>query len=305
MRADFAKQLTERERHNHRDHYGNYRKMNVKALNDPEAGGRESMKIRYKIRGHDKSFNENLNPLYGWIRSCLGKKWDKCYSELRQQFDARKVINNHILEHLFQDIEIHTYVGEKGAIMFMDTRYTNKGVQPIKECYKDYYVCPKSGLLRKTHKQPRRSLIKQQEADKVKHDLETRREIDSGVLRLVDGIWYHFEMHEVPVVTRTFVNPGTRTTLYKTGYRYGPGIKEKTWDELNQSDRERHGKLVLLGGTAIDAFTGEKVYRDQNGWLHMNGRYMNGKYSKNQAAHVHANRTTASHKQLKQAGLAK
>ena len=63
--------------------------------------------------------------------------------------------------------------------MFMDTRYTNKGEQPISKCYKDYYVCPKSGVLRKTHKEPRRSVIKQKEADALKAKLAVRRVIDA------------------------------------------------------------------------------------------------------------------------------
>lgn len=200
MRDDFAKQLVERERIHSRDHYHNYRNVRGPkgAWGDDEVGGRESMRVRYN-HGYDrKSFNENLNPLRGWLRSCLGKKWDKCYSELRTKFDARSVVNNHILEHLWQDVETNTYVGEKGAVMFMDTRYTNKGEQPIKNCYKDYYVCPKDGTLKKTHKAPRRSVVKQREAEKKAKELETCRFLDAhNVLRLVDGVWYNKDMFGV------------------------------------------------------------------------------------------------------------
>lgn len=311
MRPDFAKQLTERERIHHADHYHNYR--NVKGpsgLTDDEVGGRESMRKRYN-HGYDrKSFNENLNPLRSWVHSGLGKNWDKYYGELRKQFDARKVINAHILEHLFQYVEIHTHVGEKGAVMFMDTRYTNKGEQPISKCYKDYYVCPKSGMLRKTHKEPRRSVIKQKEAEKRAERDAIFRQLDRhNVLHLIDGTWYHFELKPIPDVKIAYVKPAG-TDIFKTGYAVlGRGIIEKTWDELNQSERERYGKVQIVGGTARDLFTNEVVYRDQNGRVHQGARYYARRaaagYLKQGPELYHATKATASHKQLKQAGLVK
>lgn len=253
MRPDFSKLLTERERIRHGDHFHNYRHVKgPKGLVDDEVGGRESMRSRYN-HGYDrKSFNENLNPLKSWVHSGLGKNWDKYYGQLRKQFDARKVINAHILEHLFQYVEIHTFVGENGAVMYMDALYTNKGEQPIAKCYKEYYVCPKSGCLRKTHKLPRRSIVKEQEAKVLKEKQATFRELDKhNVLRLIDGVWYHFELKQIPKVRIEYVKPQS-TDIFKIGYHYSTSPdrrREKTWDELNQSERQHFGKAVVIGDT--------------------------------------------------------
>lgn len=313
MRSDFAKQLTERERHGHDDHYHNYRNVRGPkgAWGDDEVGGREGMRVRYN-HGYDrKSFNENLNPLKNWVHSCLGKNWNKMYSQLRKQFDARKVVNQHILEHLFSYIEVNAFLHE-GAVCFTDTlRYGGQGVQPISKCFKDYYVCPKSGMVRKTNKEPKRSIIKQQMAEKRATELAVKRVLsDTEVLHLIDGVWYHFDLLPIPDARIEYQKP-FGTDIFKIGYHFGGGEdtrREKTWDELNQTERERWGVPKVFGGTARDEFTGNVVYRDQKGVVHLGNRWI----SRNDASgyanvqpgdFYHANKKTASKKHLKLAGL--
>lgn len=128
MREDLNKLLCERERIGHSDRYGSYRRLkHFKDESDIEdsdelftgvgSSHRESMKIRY---GYDtKSFNENLNPLYGFIHKSVGKKWDKIYSEICKVFDKRSVINQHILIHLFQKVETKDIVvGTNGKLWY-------------------------------------------------------------------------------------------------------------------------------------------------------------------------------------------
>lgn len=259
MRDDFPKLLTERERQGHGRHYGQVRHDKTFKHVDEYFGGRESMKKRHHVGYGTKSFNENLNPLWGWLRSCVGKNWDKQYGELRKSFDARKVINAHILEHLFQEVEINTFVGEKGAVMFMDTRYTNKGEQPIKKCYKDYYVCPKSGVLRKTQKVPRRSIVMQAEADKLKAKLAKSRLLDDGSeLHLGDdGIWYHYTFAILPKATVEYKNPGSAGSLYSCG-SWGKKT-QKTWGEMNEAERKEHGRKVFSIEGVYDMLSGRLV----------------------------------------------
>lgn len=308
MRKDFNKLLVERERIHHADHYHNYRHLKgPKGLDDDEVGGRESMRKRFNYGYERKTFNENLNPLYGWLRSCIGKKWDKCYSELCATFDMRGVINAHILQHLWQEVEKNTFIDEDGRVMFTDSGFgSNKGPKPIKECGKDYFVCPKDGTLKKTQKQPRRSVIKQREAEKKRQELAVKRVLnDKEVLHLIDGVWYHFDLLPVPEAKLVYEKPfGTHT--FRIGYWYSadkdkpdPRL-EKTWDELNQQERERFGVATVVGNPVTDEFTGQTVYRDNK------GKVRTGKlhgYSPNET--YHANKKTASHKQLKAAGLAK
>jgi hypothetical protein len=308
MRDDFAKQLTERERVHHADHYHNYRHVKgPKGLTDDEVGGRESMRKRYN-HGYDrKHFNENLNPLKGWLHSCIGKKWDKCYSELRKKFDARKVVNNHILEHLYQYIQIHTKVVD-GQVMALQ-RWSDKGYVPVKEISHDYYVCPRDGTVKVTHKQPRRSLIKQKEAEQRQKQLAVERYLDShNVLRFIDGVWYHFELKPIPKAQIIYVKP-EGVDVFKTGYQFlgtPNSRREKTWDELNESERQRHGKAKVVGETARDLFTNEVVYCDQKGTVHLGKNWIHNRLRQGFLPQklYHATKATASHKQLKQVGLA-
>lgn len=283
-----------------------------KGLVDDEVGGREPMKRRYN-HGYDrKSFNENLNPLYGWLHSCVGKKWDKCYGELCKTFDMRGVINAHILQHLWQSVERHAFVSEKGAVMVLASRYygplrdKDDGAIPIALCGKDYYICPKDGTLKKTHKQPRRSVIKQREAKKKAEELAIKRVIsEKEVLHLIDGVWYHFDLLPIPEARIVYEKP-LGTDVFKTGYQFlgtPNSRREKTWDELNQSERERFGVARVVGSTVRDELTDKTVYRDQKGVVQLGSWPSNFRRDRVQMEFYHANKKTASKKHLKTAGL--
>jgi hypothetical protein len=241
MRDDFAKQLTERERIHSHDRHHNYRNVKgPKGLRDDEVGGRESMRKLYN-HGYDrKSFNENLNPLKGWLRSCVGKKWDKCYSELRKKFDARKVVNNHILEHLYQYIEVNAYLDAKGRTVHL-ARYAWRAEnreRPISESGSEFYVCPKDGTVKVTAKQPRRSVIKQREADKQKAiDAVCRLIDDTHALHLVDGVWYVYEIKDKPAKVLELRPPLNWENTWE---------KQRDWRKMSKAEREATGRWVSV-----------------------------------------------------------
>ena len=302
MREDFSKLLVERERIHSRDHYHNYRNVRgPKGLDDDEVGGRESMRKRYNYGYDRKSFNENLNPLYGWLRSCVGKNWDRCYSELRRKFDARSVVNAHILQHLWSSIETNTFVDEHGRSMARPSRYGGRGAVPVSECSSDYYVCPKSGMVRVTNKKSYRTIRRQREKEQELEKLKVERWLDKdNVLRLIDGVWYHFEVRDVPEVTVTYHKP-----LGKTTFECGSWGKKvaKRWEDLNEHERREHG-VKQVEGQAHDLFTDELLGRYEE-----TARYASRSHSappvvKHGKTRYHATKRTASHKQLKEAGLA-
>lgn len=300
MRQDFAKQLVERERIHSWDRYHNYRNVKgPKGLTDDEVGGREPMRKRYN-HGYDrKSFNENLNPLYGWLRSCVGKKWDKCYSELRQKFDARSVINQHILEHLYQSIEVNTFVDEHGRSMARPGTYATGNV-PVSECSKDYYVCPKSGMVRQTHKKSYRQVQRQRQKEAEAERLKVERWLDKdNVLKLIDGVWYHLEVRDSPLLSYAYVRP-----LGRTQFECGSWGKKvvKRWEDLNQVERQEHGQRQLDGVPAVDVLTGKKCYRYEE--ARAVGRRSKPIVQVHGEPRYHASKRQASHRQLKEAGLA-
>jgi len=311
MRDDFAKQLVERERIHSRDHYHNYRNVRGPkgAWNDEEVGGREKMRVRYN-HGYDrKSFNENLNPLKRWLHSCLGKKWDKCYSELRKTFDARSVVNNHILEHLFDFVEVNTKLVD-GVVMVLEGYSGSQGYVPLKKRqynmrWPSYYVCPKDGTLKTMHKPSRRSVEKQREADeRRKRDAVFRVLDDKTHLRLVDGVWYAFGIEPLPAAEYRFEPPAGKTLFRVAGF--GDNARMRTWDQLNEQEKRNNGNMVITKGLVHDVFLDAKIYRPVLMTSYRGRMFPYGGRAESPAGRgvYYATKKTASHKQLKQVGLA-
>ncbi len=96
-----------------------------------------------------KDLNKNLNELHTLLRKSVGKRWEGVYSDICQKFDKRKVINQHTLIHLFQTVEINTFV-HKGVVCYAETNTQWKGtqgVQPITQSSADYFVHPTTKVL--------------------------------------------------------------------------------------------------------------------------------------------------------------
>lgn len=51
------------------------------------------------VRIERKSLNENLNPLWRFLKKNCGRPWSEVYSEMREVCDARSAIGYHIFQH--------------------------------------------------------------------------------------------------------------------------------------------------------------------------------------------------------------
>jgi hypothetical protein len=313
MRADLNKLLCERERRGSGDHYSNYRHLkhfDTKVDDDGDAGiARESMKKRYQSGWSTKELNENLNPLYGAVRKAVGRPWNKFYSDLCKSFDKRSVINQHILEHLYSYIEVKDmYIGEDGKPWVRG--HYGGGNEPIAGSSFRYYVDPRDGIIkannqRITHKQ--RNAMRAAKA-KTTEDAIKRVIDDKNVLHFQDGVWYHYTVAPVPVSVITYGPVVTRTTpiaeyVYHVNVRYGRAVAQKTWAEMNQSERARYGRTIYSQPLLTDLFTGDYV---RNCPL-MGNHYVpnnNSAFSNTlNRKFYHATKKTASKKMLKAAGL--
>ena len=92
------------------------------------------------VKRQDKSLNENLAPLRRYLERQVGRPWDKVYSEIRANLDARKATDLHILQHLEGYVEVNC-IHEGDVILTMHAG--------MLACVRDLYVHPKTGLLRK------------------------------------------------------------------------------------------------------------------------------------------------------------
>jgi hypothetical protein len=119
---------------------------------------REGMKATY---GHDtKHFNEHLGPLRRFLDANVGRPWDKVYSEICKHVDRGNVVQKHILTHLFDYVVVHTVlIDGEPCRSHARSGWDGHGYgQPLRtsHSYHQWYVCPKSGLLRKSKYVPRR-----------------------------------------------------------------------------------------------------------------------------------------------------
>jgi len=132
MRSDMQKVIVERPRWGSRSsNRGTARRIRpVEVDEDFDSGpARASSAMR------DKVFNEHLSPLWRFLRSRLGRPWDKVYAEIRGRIDGRGVLGNHVLDHLFWEVETN-------CVLVGRELRTAEGNRVY-----GFYVHPRSGLL--------------------------------------------------------------------------------------------------------------------------------------------------------------
>lgn len=186
MRKDFNKLLCERERYGSDQSFRQVR-QNKKFNNFEEGPTRESMKKRHKVTMKEKSFGENLRPLYRFIEKNVGRKWDAVYSELCSTFDMRSVINQHILVHLWFWVD----AGNKTA-----SRWSMGS---------EFLVNDSGILVRNPEWVSWRTKAKESAKKRAEEEFKIRRIIDENteLRRRKDGVWFVCTMAKTPK-TRTY-----------------------------------------------------------------------------------------------------
>ena len=297
MREDIDKVVHEAHKRG-TDHFKPYRrlkKFNPK-VGGEDVGGREGMTKRYGWDG--KSSSLSFASVDGAIRKAVGKPWDKFYSELSKIVDHRSSTGKHIFDHLEWSVERNLYV-EDGEL-YIKNNYRN---EPLKGSSTEFYVDPRDGIL-KFNKQrvTYRQANARRDVERKVAEAKVYRKIDANTcLRLIDGVWYQYDMKDVPKAEFEYVKPNpsygkdangrfmTVQPAFRIGYALlGRGIIEKKWEELNGAERARYGVRVAKYGVVRDIFNGETyphAYRNP--------------------AKYHATKKTASQKMLRKAGLLK
>jgi len=101
-----------------------------------------------------KQFGENLNPLVRFIRSSVGKRWDKIYSEICEHTDSNGAVSGHIFDHLWDLVIPAHRVFIKNNKPWENTAYD--GPQEIsysqRGVWGQFYVHPISGILKEAPK---------------------------------------------------------------------------------------------------------------------------------------------------------
>jgi hypothetical protein len=211
MRDDMSKVLVERERVGSKDgalHRRRNRRKTKKVDEEDDSSTVVSMGRGRQYGYNQKQLNENLSPLRGFLRANVGRVWDDVYSEMRQNIRWDNIVQQHILQHLWQYVERNVVLIDgiaHGRHSYYEARY-----YPLRQ--DQFYVHPESGLLlfgsAPTYRQSNRSRARQAQNDwdsgkrpagntpfdAVKVMTE---DADAPVYVKSDGIWYEADMREL------------------------------------------------------------------------------------------------------------
>lgn len=295
MRDDFNKLLTERERIGHKAKFHDIRNAKGNKNIDPDmSGGKESIhrQRRSSVKVNRKSFNENLNPLKNFLRVNVGRPWDKIYSDICTAFDKRKVVNNHILEHLFQYVEREVYIIDGKPHTMNKFRYSSSPeyslIEPGSSRWPNYYVDPRDGIMKLPKQGKSRRILEAEGRPAREKKLAGlyHRIDDDNHLFFKNGVWWVYTAKARPPKVLEEYAP------------YIPYGKQTAWYALTPEERKDRMLTRWIDGPTPDRIETPSVpgfrdpkYRGNGPTIIPNTKYF-------------FKRQTASHKQLKAAGVA-
>lgn len=144
-----------------------------------------------KTRHSTKYFSDHISPLYRWLRSKVGQRWDDAYSELCRSLDSSTITGRHVLSHVWDFVEVN--------VVLIDGVPYRKDRQeyPLGRFYwrwrEQLYVNPETGILSIAEKAPK-ELPKKREylvvIDKYHH------------YRKVDDVWYLIFLQDLPPMSK-------------------------------------------------------------------------------------------------------
>lgn len=184
-----------------------------------------------KPRQKSKYFSDHLGPLRRWLRSHVGQPWNVVYSKLCRQLDTSTLSGQHVLSHVWHDIE--RYVSVIDGMLYCQSEWG--GLRLLESHYRDrFYVHPETGLLCAVPKVPRKQKGRKRERDRI--DVDRHHQY-----RKVNEIWYLITFTAFPTdgtETVTDILQGEITwqqaTLIQGCYVYAVGKRQCNKKTLRQ-----------------------------------------------------------------------
>lgn len=186
--------------------------------------GRTTMSRGGQYGWNCKELNDNLGPLKGYLRSCIGRHWDDVYSELKKALPDG-LHADHIMQHVRWEIYDKVFRGDDGLIYDRSTSFGTR--YPLTSG--ELYVDPETGIVRKVKRGRKtgRQVLRERRAREATADKDVRVMPDGVTYCRTDGIWYRLEgTRETTDTQGTVVTvPNTRQLnskeLRKLGLRNG------------------------------------------------------------------------------------
>lgn len=93
-------------------------------------------------RGKGRWLNEHLGPMRRFLRSNVGRPWNKVHQELCEHVNFDNPVQSHVLAHVFDYVQQHVEI--RGREVFSLDRW--RGSRPLDPG--TMYICPSTGLLK-------------------------------------------------------------------------------------------------------------------------------------------------------------
>ncbi len=141
MRADMAKVIVERPRIGSRapSRKKGYRKY-LQRFRIEDLPTHEPLLGRW--RGLERWLNEHLGPMRRFLRSRVGRPWDKVHQELCEHVSFDNAVQKHVLSHVFDYVHLHVELRGRRVVSGAG-RHRGWELTPD-----TMYVCPRTGLLK-------------------------------------------------------------------------------------------------------------------------------------------------------------
>lgn len=107
-------------------------------------------------RGGTKWLGEHLGPLRRWLGSQVGRPWDAVYGELRSRISPRNAVQMHIWQHAEHYVARYVVMIDGKPHHAPGTGSAYRGPTLVSSYRCPFYVCPTTGILRRTPVVPRR-----------------------------------------------------------------------------------------------------------------------------------------------------
>jgi hypothetical protein len=146
MRRDMDKVIVERPRIGSRlpSRKKGYRK-HLQTTGLENLPKREPMLGRWGGRG--KWLNEHLGPMRRFLRSRIGRPWNKVHQELCEHVSFDNAVQKHVLSHVFDYVQKHVAIEGRKVLSIGEWRH-GRILEPGA-----MYVCPNTGLLKEVRRE--------------------------------------------------------------------------------------------------------------------------------------------------------
>lgn len=189
MRADMSKLIVERPRCRRPKRAGSwYPRGSLKSAWYPDmedAPVREGMGFGYA----EKRLNENLRPLVRFLRSRVGRSWDKVYSEIAEHLRLTNAIQQHVIVHVRQFLDEHPMMidGAPQRRQWHGGGWSWAPLVSIGMALR-FYVCPRTRQLRLA------PVVARKKRPAVTMDPDRRVLSPTRELRRFDGVWFEVDL---------------------------------------------------------------------------------------------------------------